>query len=155
MKKSVIYCRVSTREQTEYGYSIRDQEEKLINDCSLVLGIQKEELLIYLEMGVSASTFKRKKLQEVLGLHKKKIKRIVIHNLDRMFRNMKDFLVVLEVLGKANVELVSLKEQIETQSAMGIFQVSLFVLMTEKETNETSQKYSNYLSNYDFHSPPS
>jgi DNA invertase Pin-like site-specific DNA recombinase len=35
MKNVILYVRVSTDEQASKGYSLRDQEQKLVNYCKL------------------------------------------------------------------------------------------------------------------------
>ena len=36
MKNAILYCRVSTKEQKEKGYSLRDQELRLRDFCRIM-----------------------------------------------------------------------------------------------------------------------
>ena len=85
MKNVVLYLRVSTDEQGR-GYSLRDQEQKLLNYCQNnnlnVLHIFREDY--------SAKTFKRPEFKKLLEFCKKK--RNEVHQLlfikwDRFSRN--------------------------------------------------------------------
>ena len=62
MKNVILYVRVSTDEQAGRGYSLRDQEQKLINYCQTnnlnILEIFREDY--------SAKTFKRPEFKKLL-----------------------------------------------------------------------------------------
>jgi DNA invertase Pin-like site-specific DNA recombinase len=62
MKNVILYVRVSTDEQAGRGYSLRDQEQKLINYCQTnnlnILEIFREDY--------SAKTFHRPEFKKLL-----------------------------------------------------------------------------------------
>ena len=72
MKNVILYVRVSTDEQAGRGYSLRDQEQKLINYCQNnnfnVLHIFREDY--------SAKTFKRPEFKKLLEYCKKNKKEV-------------------------------------------------------------------------------
>ena len=86
MKNVILYVRVSTDEQAQKGFSLRDQEQKLIQYCkdnSLhVLEIYREDH--------SAKTFNRPEMKKLIGYCKKNYKNIdevLFVKWDRFSRN--------------------------------------------------------------------
>lgn len=137
-----IYARVSTREQSELGYSVRDQEVK----CTKYIEYMDEESSIieckkYLDEGQSAKSLERKQMKQLIDdIKNNKIKAVVIHNLDRITRKMKDFIHLIELFERYNVELISLREKLETNSAMGRFLVGIIILIAEWEADTISER---------------
>lgn len=137
-----IYARVSTREQSELGYSVRDQETK----CMKYIEYIDEENTItsclkYLDEGQSAKSLDRKQMKKlIIDIKSNKIKVVIIHNLDRITRKMKDFIYLIELFEEYNVELVSLREKLETNSAMGRFLVGIIILIAEWEADTISER---------------
>ena len=86
MKNVILYTRVSTDEQADKGFSLRDQNQKLLNYCENynlnVLHVFKE--------GLSAKTFNRPEFKKLLDFTKKnssKIHQILFTKWDRFSRN--------------------------------------------------------------------
>lgn len=86
MNNVVIYVRVSTDEQAGKGYSLRDQEQKLLAYCQAnnlnVMAIYREDY--------SAKTFNRpefKKLYEFCKKNKKEVHQVIFIKWDRFSRN--------------------------------------------------------------------
>lgn len=67
-KTAIIYTRVSTDDQAEYGYSLASQEDTLRKECAR-RGIHV--IAHYRDDGYSATTFKRPHFQELLDYIKK------------------------------------------------------------------------------------
>jgi DNA invertase Pin-like site-specific DNA recombinase len=60
---AIIYVRVSTAEQAEFGYSLKTQEEMCVNFAKS----QKYNVLkVFVEKGESAKTLNRTALKELL-----------------------------------------------------------------------------------------
>ncbi len=135
-----IYSRVSTREQSELGYSVRDQVVKIEKYLDYVkegeMDIEK-----YIDEGQSARSLKRRSMNRLIeDIKNRKVKAVVIHNLDRITRKMKDFITLIELFEKYNVELISLREKLETNSAMGRFLVGIIILIAEWEADTISER---------------
>ena len=82
MKNVILYFRVSTDEQADKGFSLRDQEQKLLNYCNSnnlnVLAVFKEDH--------SAKTFNRpefKKLLLFVKNNKSKVQQLLFTKWDR------------------------------------------------------------------------
>lgn len=93
-KKCVNYCRVSSREQEESGYSL-DSQQTLLKDYSLQKGFQIKKVFSVSE---SASGHKQRQVfGEMLDMLKKeRIKIIVCEKVDRLTRNLKDAVQINE-----------------------------------------------------------
>ena len=91
-KKTVLYCRVSSKEQEETGYSL-DAQEKLLADYS-----QKEGYKLLKKFRVTESASKwqiRKTLNEMLVYaDKNEVEIILCEKIDRLTRSLKDAAIV-------------------------------------------------------------
>ncbi len=103
-KRSVVYVRVSTAQQTE-GASLDNQEERCqewaLRNSILIKRTFREE-------GVSAKTANRPELQNMLKYirdHGKDIDYLIIYEVDRLARNMEDFIAINAELKKHRIEL--------------------------------------------------
>ena len=129
----VIYLRVSTKEQAQTddkeGYSIAAQRE-----ACLKLVEEKGWKFVdeYTDRGESARSAHRPSLQLMLSRIKKEkdVSAIIVHKIDRLARNMEDHVAIKAILKRANVQLVSVVENIE-DSASGRFVEGIHALMAE------------------------
>jgi DNA invertase Pin-like site-specific DNA recombinase len=94
MKKALIFCRVSSREQEESGYSLPAQR-KLLEEYALKLGFNVVKIFSISE---SASGSKQRKIfNEMLSyVEKHKIEALVVEKTDRLSRNIKDAVAINE-----------------------------------------------------------
>ena len=90
--KSVIYCRVSSKEQEETGYSLPAQE-KYLRDFA-----EKEKLTVDIVFPVSESASgatQRKTFNKMMEyIRKNDIHAIIVETTDRVTRNFKDALTI-------------------------------------------------------------
>lgn len=110
--KAVMYLRVSTKEQAEEGYSIAAQQAA----CVRHIADHGWDLAdAYIDRGESARTADRPQFQAMLQQISgdRSIRYLVVHKLDRLARNIKDYATVREMLEKAGVQLVSVTEGLE------------------------------------------
>jgi DNA invertase Pin-like site-specific DNA recombinase len=89
--KAVLYCRVSTKEQEETGYSLPSQE-KLLSEYSARKGFYVAKVFSVAE---SASGTKQRKIfaEMMTYMAKHKIKNLVVEKVDRLTRNLKEAVV--------------------------------------------------------------
>lgn len=92
--KAILFCRVSSKEQEESGYSLPSQE-KLLTEYSQSKGLQIDKVY---SLSESASGSKQRKLfSEMLEyLKQKKIKNLIVEKTDRLTRNIRDAVLVNE-----------------------------------------------------------
>ena len=136
--KTIGYIRVSTEEQAQSGLSMDNQREKI----AALAGLHDWNLVGMIEdPGFSAGTTNRPGLQEVLSqVRSRKVKAVIILKLDRLTRNQKDLLSLLEVFNRYGVRLVSVSEQLDTNSASGRFFISMLGGISEWEKGVISER---------------
>lgn len=103
-KRAVIYARVSTAQQVD-GASLDNQEERC-QEWSLRHGILVKRT--FREEGASAKTANRPVLKEMLQYLRtngKQIDYLLIYEVDRLARNMEDFMAITAELRKHRIEL--------------------------------------------------
>lgn len=94
--KAVIFCRVSSKEQEETGYSLPSQE-KLLSGYSDKKGFDRAKVFAISETGSKSD--QRKTFKEMLKyLVKHKINILVCEKTDRLLRNKKDAVAIDEWL---------------------------------------------------------
>lgn len=110
LKKAVIYCRVSTKEQVDEGNSLNTQE-KMCREYAQKNGYEIVQL--YIEQGESAKTANRTELQKLLiycSDKKNGITAVIIYKLDRLSRNTDDYSQLRLLLKRYGVEIKSTSE---------------------------------------------
>lgn len=137
MKKAALYIRVSTDSQAEEGYSIELQEEKL-KQYAKINNFKITET--YIDAGVSGAKSERPALDQL----KENIKNfdiVLIYKLDRLSRSMKDTMVLIEDLFKPNsVDLISISENFDTSSAMGMATVGMLSTFAQLERETIKER---------------
>ena len=87
--------------------------------------------------------FRSKEFQRLFeDIRLKRVNVILAGSLDRVSRSVKDFQHLLEVLTKEEVELISLKETLDTSTAHGRFFVNLMASLAELERDRTAERNS-------------
>ncbi|WP_159649661.1 recombinase family protein [Erysipelothrix aquatica] len=138
-KRIGIYCRVSTDDQAINGYSLRDQERRIRQYLELFDDKYNQETELYIDDGYSAKSLDRKDMQRLLNdIQENKIDTVVIHNLDRLTRNIKDLITLVELFEEYDVRLISIREKIETSDPTGMLFISIIVLFAQWERETTS-----------------
>ena len=134
-KKAIIYYRVSTEDQAQFGISLEQQK----NNCLSYAERQGWEVVkIFHDDGVSAKTVERPSLQAMLqycNKHYKEIDYVIIYKVDRLSRNVNDYTNILFLLTKLNIKLISTTEAIDN-SPIGKFIGNVMVANAQME-NET------------------
>lgn len=131
MTTAVAYLRVSTQGQAEEGVSLESQKAKIAAWCALH---DVELVAVYCDAGISGSkTSNRPELENALQHVCKVQGSLVVYSLSRLARSTKDTIEIAERLSKANANLVSLSEKIDTSSAAGKMIFRLLAVMAEFE----------------------
>ena len=114
--KAVIYCRVSTKEQTQ-NLSLPTQKKACLEYCSHQ-NIAPDK--IFIDEGESAKTAARPEFQKMLKYcreNKSKVGHVVVYSLSRFSRNTHDHLQIKAYLAGLGVSLRSVTEPIDNTSA--------------------------------------
>ena len=95
----------------------------------------------YVDEGESAWSLNRKEMiRLIVDVSNGEIDVIIVHNLDRLTRRLKDLIHLLELFQVAEVSLVSIKEKIETETAMGRFFIIIIILIAQWELETISER---------------
>lgn len=137
-KRVAIYCRVSTIEQAEEGYSIDEQQLKLRQHCE-----SKDDLVVelYEDRGISGKNISgRPGLKKLLDdASKNKFDLVLVWKLNRISRNLYDILKIVDLLDKNNIAFRSLSESFETETPQGRLQLNIIGAIGEFERETISE----------------
>ena len=136
---AIIYIRVSTSEQAEFGYSLKAQEEI----CRDYAKRNKYEILkVFIEKGESAKTANRTGLNNMLGYvksNKNKIDALIIYKMDRLSRDIYDSLTIRLTLKTLDIDLKSVTEPFD-DSPFGTFTATLFSSIAQLDNDIRSER---------------
>src|SRR5450759_3985991 len=148
VRKCALLTRVSTTMQSrvEEG-SLKNQLERLRAHIAYRNANYDErwvEIDTYEMKAVSGKdALRSKEFQRLFeDIRLKRVNVILAGSLDRVSRSVKDFQHLLEVLTKEEVELISLKETLDTSTAHGRFFVNLMASLAELERDRTAERNS-------------
>lgn len=141
--KAVGYIRVSTIGQAVDGVSLDAQRARiqawaLVNDSDLIH--------IYSDEGISGIRGNRPELLQALNyvVHNKAT--LIVYSLSRLSRSTRDTLEIAEKLDKAEANLVSLSEKIDTTTASGKMVFRMLAVLNEFERDQISDRTKTALS---------
>lgn len=130
--KAYGYTRVSTEEQAKEGISLAAQTAK-IKAFATLKDLDLTEIIT--DEGLSGKDLNRPGLQRLLELSKgREAEAVIVYKLDRLSRKTRDLLFLIEdVFKKGNTRFFSLTEQIDTDTAIGKFFLTLMGAMAQME----------------------
>lgn len=114
MVKGIMYYRVSTEDQAQFGVSL-EQQRKQCQSYADTHGIEIIET--FHDDGVSAKTVDRPSLQEMLkfcGQKTNGVEVVIVYKIDRLTRNVNDYSSILVLLNKLGIKLISTTEAIDS-----------------------------------------
>jgi site-specific DNA recombinase len=137
---TALYIRVSTEKQADEGYSLDAQRERLLAYCQ-AHGWTVDDQHIYIDAGVSGKSTDRTAFNAMMKAAKaSKFQRIVAMKLDRMARNVRDFLATVDQLKEYGCSLVLVKESFDTSTPHGKFALTMFAAMAELEAATITER---------------
>ena len=114
---TIAYCRVSTEEQAEEGFSIEGQADKL-RAYSMLRDLG--EVTVLTDPGRSGKDMLRSGLQPLLAaVEAGHVRRVLVWRLDRLSRNLGDLILLADKFGGLGVSLHSVSENLDLSSAAG------------------------------------
>jgi site-specific DNA recombinase len=135
-----LYVRVSTELQATEGNSLEAQERQLKAFCEAHDWLVCPEH-IYVDAGVSGKSTDREQFQRMLVAAKAgHIRRIVAMKLDRVARNVREFLATVDQLKAWDCDLVLIKESFDTGTPQGRFALTMFAAMAELEASTITER---------------
>lgn len=134
-----VYIHVSTEDQAREGFSLGEQEEKLLQLCNFK---ELEVYKVYKDAGISAKDMEhRPQFQEMLkDMKEGKINYIVAYKLDRITRSVRDLEELISVLEQYNCFLLCDRDDVNTSTANGRFFVRMLTVLSQLEIEIVSER---------------
>lgn len=133
-----LYPRVSTEDQSRFGHSLDEQEDRLKKLCEFK---DYEIYKVYREEGVSAKDTNRPKFKEMIqDMKDGKINKIIVYKIDRLTRSIQDLENICKMLEEYNCDLESVAEEINTGNANGKFFIRMLTILAQLEIERTSER---------------
>lgn len=134
-----VYIRVSTEDQAREGFSLGEQEEKLLQLCKFK---ELEAYKVYKDAGISAKDMEhRPQFQAMLqDMKEGKINYIVAYKLDRITRSVRDLEELISVLEQYNCFLLCDRDDVNTSTANGRFFVRMLTVLSQLEIEIVSER---------------
>ena len=138
-KVAGVYIRVSTEDQAREGFSLGEQEEKLLQLCKFK---ELEVYKVYKDAGISAKDMEhRPQFQEILkDMKEGKLNYIVAYKLDRITRSVRDLEELISVLEQYNCFLLCDRDDVNTSTANGRFFVRMLTVLSQLEIEIVSKR---------------
>jgi len=136
VKLAAIYVRVSTEDQAKEGFSLSAQLERLRSYCS---ARGWEVYREYVDDGYSGKTTARpayRRMMEEIDSWDV----LLVMKMDRIHRNMKNFMEMMELLRRKGKEFVSMTESLDTSTAMGRFVVDIIQRIAQLESEQIGER---------------
>ena len=142
--KIALYIRVSTEEQAENPEgSIRNQEARLRETVKLknhIDGNFGEISTVYKDV-MSGKDANRPQLQKLLtAIRNKEVSLIMVSELSRLSRNMRDFAEMWELMRSNDCGILSLRENFDTTTAAGEMVLYTIANIAQFERRQTAER---------------
>lgn len=131
-----IYTRVSTEDQAKEGFSLDAQLDKLRSYCKARDWVMGGE---YIDDGHSGRTIKRPAYIRMMD-EMDKWDALLVIKMDRIHRNSKNFMLMMEHLKKEEKEFVSMTESLDTSTAMGRFVMDIIQRIAQLESEQIGER---------------
>ena len=142
MANVILYTRVSTDEQAEKGFSLRDQKEKLERyaDANGYTVVQ------HFEDDHSAKTFERPAFNKLLAFVKSNkgfVKKLLVIKFDRFSRDLEGGLVMITQLKKLGVEVEAIEQLLDDSVPENILMKAIYMATPQVENARRSLNTTN------------
>ncbi len=134
--RTAIYTRVSTEDQAKEGFSLDAQLDKLRSYCKArdwEIGGE------YIDDGYSGRYIKRPAYKQMMD-EQDKWDILLVIKMDRIHRNSKNFMLMMEELKKQKKEFVSMTESLDTSTAMGRFVMDIIQRIAQLESEQIGER---------------
>jgi DNA invertase Pin-like site-specific DNA recombinase len=136
IEQVAIYTRVSTEDQAKEGFSLDAQLSKLQSFCvARGWGVTGE----YIDDGHTGTNMKRPGYQQMFQ-DIDNWDAILVMKMDRIHRNSKNFMMMMEELRELKKEFVSMTESLDTSTAMGRFVMDIIQRIAQLESEQIGER---------------
>ena len=128
----ILYTRVSTDEQAEKGYSLRDQEARLRRYCE----IQGHTVAEHFQDDASAKTFERPAFQQLLAYikqHRHDVDAVLFVKWDRFSRNAEAAYAMIRRLSDWGVEVQAVEQPVDVSVPENKLMLAFYLAAPEVE----------------------
>jgi len=136
---AIIYCRVSTKDQAELGYSLEAQRR----ECEIFARKNGYELdRIFIERGGSAKTQNRTELIKLMQYsfeNKRNLSAFIVWKLDRLARNLSDQIGLINHFSSLNIRILSVTENNEN-TAVGKLMRNIIGAFAQYENDDKGER---------------
>lgn len=134
-----IYVRVSTIEAAKEGYSIAEQEKRLMKYCDAK---DWDVYHVYIDGGYSGASTDRPALHDMIkDVENRRIDAVLVYKLDRLSRSQKDTMELIEDVFLPNsVDFVSMTENLDTTSPVGMAMIGLLSVFAQLERAQIAER---------------
>ena len=137
MKRAIIYTRVSTDEQADRGYSLRDQQAKLERFCM----DKGYEIVRHFQDDASAKTFNRpefNKLMEFVKKNKGCAEKLLFIKWDRFSRNMLEGMLMKQTLKKYGISAEATEQPLDDEIPENLLMEAIYLAAPQVENTRRS-----------------
>lgn len=131
-----LYTRVSTEDQAKEGFSLEAQRDRLRAYC-IAKGwpVARE----YVDEGYSGRDVRRPAYQQMI-LERDLWDTLLVVKMDRIHRNARNFMQMMEDLNAWDKEFASMQESLDTSTAMGRFVVDIIQRIAQLESEVIGER---------------
>jgi site-specific DNA recombinase len=142
MANVIIYTRVSTDEQAEKGYSLRDQKAKLERYCSE----RGHTIIEHYQDDHSAKTFERPEFNKMLDFvkaNKSFVDKILVQKWDRFSRNLAGALNMIAQLRSYKIEVEAIEQPLDNDVPENLIMQAIYLAAPQVENARRSLNTTN------------
>lgn len=136
--RAAIYCRVSTEEQAKGDFTSLDSQEKILINFA-----KSHNLKVYkvYQDAASGENLNRSAYNQMMNdAEDGKFKCIMVTRLDRISRNLKDFLNLSDKLDILGISLKSHSESIDTSTSFGRHITRILIMFGQMERERSNER---------------
>lgn len=134
--RAALYVRVSTEEQAQEGYSL-DAQKSILRDYCI-----SEDWVItgtYVDDGYTGTNSLRPAYKRLMSeIHSWDV--LLVLKMDRIHRNSRNFMSMMEILDKNGKKFVSCMESLDTTNAMGRFVADMIQRLAQLESEQIGER---------------
>jgi DNA invertase Pin-like site-specific DNA recombinase len=134
--RAALYARVSTEDQAKEGYSLEAQLERLRSFCKARGWNIAEE---YVDDGYSGRDDNRPAYRRMME-ERDRWDTILVMKMDRIHRNSRNFMEMMERLRSWGKEFTSMQESLDTGTAMGRFVMDIIQRIAQLESEQIAER---------------
>ena len=140
MRRRVLYCRVSTKEQGASGLSLEAQQRRL-EGLAVSRDWAPDTCELVVEVGSGRSLQARPGLRRVLEAARKgEVEAVCVCDISRLSRSLRDSLHIFDVLDEAKAGYVSVAENFDTTTAHGRAAMRMSLVWAELWADTLSER---------------